>query len=77
MSVFYGATVGFRLGSRDGFASEGGVESFANVVSCFGAVGGVGRGDAIDCSCVDDVACRVDDEDIGSGFCAVFLADIP
>ena len=77
VSVFYAAAVGFCLGSRDGFASEGGVESFANVVGCFGAIGGVGRWDTIDSTRVDDVACGVDDKDIGSSFCSVFLADIP
>lgn len=77
MSVFYATTVGFCLGSRDGFSGEGGVEGFANVVGCFGAIGGVGRLDTIDSTRVDDIACRVDDKDVGCGFCAVFLADIP
>ena len=77
VSVFYAATVGFCLGSRDGFASEGGVESFANVVGCFGAIGGVGRWDTIDSTRVDNFSIGVDNKDIGSGFCAVFLANIP
>ncbi len=76
-SVFYTATVGFCLGSRDGFASEGGVESFANVVSCFGAIGGVGRWDTVDSTRVDNFSIGVDDKNSGSGFCTVFLANIP
>ena len=76
MSVFYAAAVGFCLGSRDGFSSEGGVESFANVVGCFGTIGGVGRWDTIDSTRVDNFSVGVDDKNIGSGFCTVFLADI-
>ncbi len=76
-SVFYATTVGFCLGSRDGFASEGGVESFANVVSCFGAIGGVGRWDTVDSTRVDNFSIGVDDKNSGSGFCTVFLANIP
>lgn len=60
----------------DGFASEGGVEGFANVVGCFVAIGGVGGLDAIDSAAVDNFSFGVDNKYLGGGFGTIFLADI-
>ena len=60
----------------DGFACEGGVEGFANVVGCFVAIGGVGRWDAIDSTRVDNFSFGVDNKYLGGGFGTIFLADI-
>ena len=60
----------------DGFACEGGVKGFANVVSCFVAIGGVGGLDAIDSAGVDNFSFGVDNKYLGGGFGTIFLADI-
>ena len=76
-SVFYAAAVGFCFWMGDGFACEGGVEGFANVVSCFGAIGRAGRWDTIDSAGINDLAFGVDNKYVGGCFGAVFLTDIP
>ena len=61
----------------DGFACEGGVKGFADVVGCFVAIGGVGGFDVIDSAGVDNFSFGVDDKYLGGGFGTIFLADIP
>ena len=76
-SVFYAVAVGFCFWMGDRFACECGVEGFANVVGCFGAISGVGRWDTIDSTRVDNFSIGVDDKYVGGGFGTIFLANIP
>lgn len=60
----------------DRLAGEGGVESFANVVGCFVAIGGVGGLDAIDSAGVDNLSVRTKDKHLGGSFRIILLTNL-
>ena len=73
--ILYGATVRFCFWMGDGFACEGGVKGFADVVGCFVAIGGVGGFDVIDSARVDKFTLWIDDVHLRGRFCLVELTD--
>ena len=59
----------------DGFAGEGGVESFADIVGGGGTVCCVSRADAVDRARVDQFTLWIDDVHLRGRFCFVELTD--